>query len=157
MKKQKKIQIITAAVIITAAYIIWCRSKGATAAGMLNLPKAIENNVLSWNNERITYDELQTGDVVVMFKWGCRDCHAIHDAMLGWDEANKLGAHYVSAETKNGTEMASEFSIREVPSVVLVMRNGTYMTEKAYKTDDNGNTVIDNDALDKIIEKRKNL
>lgn len=100
-------------------------------------------------------DSIEKGDLVVFYKFGCPDCDAVYA------DADKLAAEsgttlkWVSTDTDLGHEFAEEHGIDWTPTGVYMLNEKIGETEiiqmRIDKTE-NGQTVLDADALSNLIE-----
>lgn len=115
--------------------------------------------------ERITPDdqsneEINKGDIIILYKYGCPDCGAIYSDLEHYlDENGATNIKYINANTEKGRELYNEYQIQWVPTAIYIYQTDGHSTNgQTVRLDEvsNGQTVLDTENLDILINAQKN-
>ena len=106
------------------------------------------------------YSELKTGDVVVLYKFGCPDCEGIYDSANNLFLNNDIHIKWVSSETPNGQELCEKYNITWTPTGIYFRQhplgNGANIIQEQLDTVVNKETVLNEQNAQTLINAYKN-
>lgn len=89
--------------------------------------------------------------LLIFFKYGCKDCEAIHDELCQYIDEHGMDVYFVSTRSKTGQELLSEYPVHEIPAAVYIQvnDNGSKNTfkETLYTKTESG-TMLNTEGLD---------
>lgn len=96
-----------------------------------------------------------TGSVIIYYKYGCPDCEAVYPA-LSKRLSDTNNVYWISTEGDQGKLLLQLYPVDEVPSGIYIRNKDynqsiTYTSKQLYTTDETGNVVLDEDALDRLL------
>lgn len=118
--------------------------------------KATTSSLTPTNPDEVP-DDL-SGTIVVFYRVGCPDCEAVQtDLVNAIDSAQAQGheIYVVSSRSALGRSLLAKYTLSEVPGAIYISTDpdGTrgHMANVLYKSDEDGNSVFDEDAWDSLL------
>lgn len=105
---------------------------------------------------------IEKGQLIVIVKYGCKDCSAIKNKMLKYiKDQNIKDIYFVSNESKIGKELITKANISQLPTLVYVRNNSIAKDIDlnhtiVYTIDDKGKTVFDEPAFSRMLNRQLN-
>lgn len=121
--------------------------------------------ILQLNNKSIKTkepDKIEKGQLIVIVKYGCKDCSAVKTEMLKYiKDQNIKDIYFVSNESKIGKELITKANISQLPTLVYVRNNSIAKDIDlnhtiVYTIDDKGKTVFDEPAFSRMLNRQLN-
>ena len=78
------------------------------------------------------------GDIVIYYRFGCRDCEQIYDELKEDVEKSGISAQWVATRTSIGQALLEYYPVEEVPTLILIKKHGEYEEYKPYSLNDEG-------------------
>ena len=135
----------------------------ATAHGMPSTNITIQEMFQGITHSRIE-DNIENKNldktIVIYYKFGCPDCEDIfedlYDKTYGLDDI-----YWVSTQSKQGKKLLKKYPVKDVPTGIYIRgdtanKSLSYTQKKLHTTDSNGNTVLNIDALERLIYLKNN-
>ena len=63
------------------------------------------------------------GDIVIYYRFGCRDCEQIYDELKEDVEKSGISATWVATRTSNGQALLEYYPVEEVPTLILIKKH----------------------------------
>lgn len=94
---------------------------------------------------------LENGGFIVMYRYTCDDCHAVMTDLI--DRLSEYPTAYISSRSDAGRQLVEKHNIGVVPTVIYIPRdaNRPRYSVSVSMSDNDGNTVLNAEALDQII------
>lgn len=121
--------------------------------------------ILQLNSKSIKTKEpnsIEKGQLIVIVKYGCKDCSAVKKDMLKYiKDQNIKDIYFVSNESKIGKELITKANISQLPTLVYVRNNSIAKDIDlnhtiVYTIDDKGKTVFDEPAFSRMLNRQLN-
>lgn len=107
-------------------------------------------------------DKIEKGQLIVVVKYGCKDCSAVKKDMLKYiKDQNIKDIYFVSNESTIGKEIIAKANISQLPTLVYVRNNSIAKDIDlnhaiVYTIDDKGKTVFDEPAFSRMLNRQLN-
>lgn len=107
-------------------------------------------------------DKIEKGQLIVIVKYGCKDCSAVKETMLKYiKDQNIKDIYFVSNESKIAKELITKANISQLPTLVYVRNNSIAKDIDlnhtiVYTIDDKGKTVFDEPAFSRMLNRQLN-
>lgn len=121
--------------------------------------------IMKLNNKSIKTKEpnkIEKGQLIVIVKYGCKDCSSIKSEMLKYIKGqNVKDIYFVSNESKIGKELITKANISQLPTLVYIRNNSVAKDIDLnhtiiYTIDDKGKTVFDEAAFSRMLNRQLN-
>lgn len=121
--------------------------------------------ILQLNSKSIKTKEpnsIEKGQLIVIVKYGCKDCSTVKKDMLKYiKDQNIKDIYFVSNESKIGKELITKANISQLPTLVYVRNNSIAKDIDlnhtiVYTIDDKGKTVFDEPAFSRMLNRQLN-
>ena len=121
--------------------------------------------ILQLNNKSIKTKEpnsIEKGQLIVIVKYGCKDCSAVKKDMLKYiKDQNVKDIYFVSNESKIGKELITKANISQLPTLVYVRNNSIAKDIDLnhtilYTINNEGKTVFDEPAFSRMLNRQLN-
>lgn len=121
--------------------------------------------ILQLNNKSIKTKEpssIEKGQLIVIVKYGCKDCSTIKNEMLKYiKDQNIKDIYFVSNESKIGKELITKANISQLPTLVYVRNNSIAKDIDlnhtiVYTINNEGKTVFDEAAFSRMLNRQLN-
>lgn len=121
--------------------------------------------LLQLNSKSIKTKEpnsIEKGQLIVIVKYGCKDCNTVKKDMLKYiKDQNIKDIYFVSNESKIGKELITKANISQLPTLVYVRNNSIAKDIDlnhtiVYTIDDKGKTVFDEPAFSRMLNRQLN-
>lgn len=166
LKKTSRIVFITvtvmsfAAAVMSPAIMITNKINYHTAQahglqGKQNITVKALNDGIKNSPEEDKVPENLNGCIIIMYKFGCKDCEAIYND-LSAAVNNKDKVYWISTESPQGKELIAQYPVEEVPSGIYIRQdsfdgNIPFTSKQLYTLDENGKTVLDHAAVERLL------
>lgn len=95
-------------------------------------------------SHKAAYDyEPGYGDVVIYYRFGCKDCEQIYDELKKDVEDSGINVVWIATRTSNGKALLEYYPVKEVPTLILIKKSGEYEEYKPYTLNDKGEADYD--------------
>lgn len=121
--------------------------------------------IMQLNNKSIKTKEpksIEKGQLIVIVKYGCKDCNAVKKDMLKYiKDQNIKDIYFVSNESKIGKELITKANISQLPTLVYVRNNSIAKDIDLnhtilYTINNEGKTVFDEPAFSRMLNRQLN-
>lgn len=94
-----------------------------------------------------------TGSVVIYYRFGCNDCHAVYASLRTLVDGND-DVYWVPTRSEQGVELRTRYPVAEVPAAVYVYKNdpSSYVIKSLALRDENGDVSLDTIAINRILQ-----
>ena len=104
-------------------------------------------------NLDIKRDDLKPGDIVIFYRYGCKDCEGIYNELVDMTDNVESNIYWVASRTENGKELVKQFNIVTVPSAVVIIQNedwnkNAYVRYVLYEEQKTNETVLNEINID---------
>jgi hypothetical protein len=113
-----------------------------------NMPTESKCDKEDINEEKILNEF--NGKFIYLYKYGCSDCAAIDDQMNALFETNGYERISIESRSELGKTMVELFSVKEVPTGIIIHNDGTYTKHNLHKIENNKVT-LDNEKLGDLL------
>lgn len=93
-----------------------------------------------------------SGSIILFYRFGCKDCEAVYEELAAY-VAEKPNVYWVSSRSKQGEALRKTYPIESVPTGIYIHADDTdtYTKKTLDNTDENGNVVLDVDAINRLL------
>lgn len=121
--------------------------------------------ILQLNSKSIKTKEpnsIEKGQLIVIVKYGCKDCSSVKKDMLKYiKDQNIKDIYFVSNESNIGKELITKANISQLPTLIYVRNNSVAKDIDlnhtiVYTIDDKGKTVFDEPAFSRMLNRQLN-
>ena len=120
---------------------------GAYALGDATVSETVEHIRKSPVDQSDQLPDDPTDMVVYMYRFTCPDCEDVHEELMTWLDGCGKPYLCVSSRSEKGKVLKETLSVTEVPSVIYFDGDGKSHMQIVYKRNENGDAVIDTEAL----------
>lgn len=125
----------------------------AAQAEQISPFRAMEISKLSFTEEQLpkNYEDLK-GKLVIFYRFGCRDCMAIHDELLDClSDIDQDDIYYVNSRSDQGRKLLEQFPVQTVPSGIYIGHNVKYVAKQLFIANNN-EVKLDPQNLARLLE-----
>ena len=143
-------------VIAVMAYTHGADLESLQRFGVLRTIQAIQNSPVTDRSADLD----QPGNILIYYRFGCRDCEAIYDS-LKTEVAGKEDIYWVASRQSEGQELLQKYAVSEVPAGVVIQNDDMYISYMlcSFVYDDTGEKdgiqQLDLYALNRLLELQK--
>lgn len=95
------------------------------------------------------------GAIIIYYRFDCPDCSAIYNDLAN-AVANNSNIYWISSRSEAGKSLLEKYPVDEVPTGIYIRHdtyngNVTFTKYELFTTDENGNTILDTSAIDRLL------
>ena len=143
-------------VIAVMAYTHGADLESLQRFGVLRTIQAIQNSPVTDRSADLD----QPGNILIYYRFGCRDCEAIYDSLKA-EVAGKEDIYWLASRQSEGQELLQKYAVSEVPAGVVIQNDDMYISYMlcSFVYDDTGEKdgiqQLDLYALNRLLELQK--
>lgn len=99
--------------------------------------------------------EDKEGSIIIYYRFGCSDCEAVFDDLSQLVSAHE-NIYWVASRQENGKKLLERYRVSQVPSGVIIQKNGDYTQVLLFRQDERG-TVLDYESFERLLTLRRQL
>lgn len=96
-------------------------------------------------------DELKN-KFIYYYRYGCSDCMATDNVIKGILKENKVDVINIETRSKIGKHMLKKYPVTEVPSGLVIHKDGSYTTSVLYEKDKAGKPIVSTNGIQKLLK-----